>query len=120
MVYELVADTATDVPAWMEGTLKKWWVAGTVDGVYCETSALAIAATQALAAQNRTDMEVFCAEADAALRSAMEAYPALLVAAVGLDEAAFAEACASALQTLLSGGVPASRVLGPTLFLKKE
>lgn len=113
---ELVADAETNMAEWMDGTLKKWWVAGTVDAIFCETTALAMDAANALAVANRTDMEVFCAETDEELAALMETYPDLLVAAVGMDNDALADACVRGLQTLLSGGSVADQAFLPTVL----
>lgn len=91
--------------AWMAGRLERYFE-GMVDGIYAETAELAVAAAQALLAAGRSDMEIFCTGSSDALLDLMEAHPALVAAAYGVDEAEAGRMCISLAEQMLEGKTP--------------
>jgi len=71
---------------WLDSKLSQA-LPGTIDGVYAETAALAAAAGERILASNLANAEVFCAETDDALLTAMLARPDVYAAAAGKNDA---------------------------------
>lgn len=97
-----VAEAEETAGEWMAGRLEAYYE-GMVDGVYAETAGLAVAAAEAMLAAGRADMEIFCADCNDALLALMEAHPALIPFAYGVDEAAAAQACLALAERLIAG-----------------
>lgn len=97
-----VAEAEETAGEWMAGRLEAYYE-GMVDGVYAETAGLAVAAAEALLAAGRADMEIFCADCNDALLALMEAHPALIPFAYGVDETAAAQACLALAERLIAG-----------------
>jgi len=87
---------------------------GMIDGIFAETGALGIAASEALASLGRGDIEVFSASTAA---NAQTLLSPLLVASVGADYAEAGGLCYSAAAALLRGETVAPFVLLPQTFL---
>lgn len=100
---------------WMTEQLGAFYP-GMLDGVYAETSALAVAAVDALAASGRTDMEVFCAAADSFALISMRAHPDLFVSAFGANLRLAGKTCLGYAEALLSGGSVPNKTLLPDAF----
>lgn len=103
----------------MEDQLDRF-VEGTIDAVYAENEQLARAALDALSAQNRTDMEVFCVPSGAlnAQRGMYEkwTFPVLM----GADLFAVGEGQAIALAALMNGGSPQISSFAPVKRMPGE
>lgn len=88
---------------------------GMLDGVFCETAALATAAMEALLARERKDIELFSAELNGALIVQLEKISALKYAA-GADPALAGRLCAEQAIVLLYGGTAQALSISPSLF----
>lgn len=109
------ATAKKDAASWLEAQLGGYYE-GMLDGVFCETAALAAAAMEAMQAQGRGDIEIFCAELNDALFVQLgEAGP--LQCAVGADPALAGRLCAEQAIVLLYGGTAESLSISPSLFL---
>ena len=109
------ADGGDDFAAWMDKRLDKTYP-GMLDGIYAETAALALAATEALVAAGRTDMEVFSAAVDDAVLAMMLEHPEILVSATGANPIRAGRLLRESAYAQLLGILPASKELLPRTF----
>ncbi len=75
-----------DAAEWLDSKLLDA-LPGTIDGIYAETAALALAAGERIVAAGLTNTEVFCAETGDALLTEMLAHPDVYAAAAGKNDA---------------------------------
>ncbi len=108
-------ETDRSAEDWLLGQLSGLY-AGMLDGVYCESAALALTATELMKALDRDDAEIFAADADAALLKQMSEDSALLVRAVGPDPSEAGRLCAEQAIVLLYGGTAQQLAIRPSVF----
>ena len=88
-----------------------------LDCIYAETGALAVAAANTLLALGRSDAEIFSAGTDGDLVAFMDAHPALVAHAVGMD---FDEAARISVEGAIALAAeptsPVERSLTPQVF----
>ena len=99
----------------LEGWMKKTYP-GMADAFYAGSPALAARAAEALAALERTDVEIFCAGANGALLTAMRDMPALLVYAAGENPYYAGRLCREYAGLLCAGETVESGVVYPRAF----
>lgn len=99
---------------WLSAQLKAYYE-GMLDGVFCETAALADAALEALQTLERSDVEIFSAALDGDLLLRLGGASALKCAA-GPDPALAGRLCAEQAIVLLYGGKAEALSISPSLF----
>lgn len=111
-VFFLEEQDVSAVNAWLSEQMNLF-CPGTLDGVFAETGALAIASLRHQQELVRDDYEIFSAAADADAPSFLSA---VLPAVVGADEAQAGSLCVAAALSLLAGETVENAELTPTTF----
>lgn len=111
----IASDIKTPVGEWLTGKLDGY-VAGMLDAVFAENAALAVSACDALAALDRTDMEVFCPGVTADVIARMQSNPKVFAQAVGRHDALAGVLSVRAALKMLYGEQAVTQAFEPMLI----
>ena len=110
------ADQSKKEPdVWLLDALERYYP-GMLDGIYCESAALTLLAADALAAENRDDLELFSASASSALLARMQLFPLPGARAGGANPEEAGRRCAEQALILLYGGTAQNLTITPQTF----
>lgn len=111
----IAADEQTGAGDWLTEKLGGY-VEGMLDAVFAEDTELAISACDALAALNRTDMEVFCPGVTPDIVSRMEQGPDVFAQGIGRNDALSGMLCVRAALQMLHGGEAVTQTFEPAVI----
>lgn len=111
----IASDEELGAGEWLTEKLESY-VAGMLDAVFTEDAALAATACDTLAAQSRTDMEVFCPGVTEDVISRMQSSPKVFVQAVGRDDALAGILCVRAALHTLHGEEAVTHAFEPAVI----
>lgn len=111
----IASDAGSGAAEWLTGKLDGY-VEGMLDAVFAENTTLAVSACDALAALNRSDMEVFCPGVTADVAARMQSNPKVFAQAVGRHDALAGVLSVRAALKMLYGEQAVTQAFEPMLI----